>query len=405
MTGPSRADITVNAWQRKGFTRLELSAAKHGVPKQTFRLDGDDRIERALEALDSGLVNLKQALPALEASDDDLRDAYSALRELGSTVRFTLFGNNETVIHRLRDFWRDCMLFASNPQSGPPLIECIADSGMTIPIEYLPLLVSSPPVTASSREELLDQFRAFIGFSCIVQRKVRSPMSAGGMKLTLDPDDRVPMRYLQNDSLRGAYAELQWFSSDMARRVQLEGPYPGAGCSVSLAQQIFDPRVLMDGGQRDLPDQIQHFGCHCYTKAKSPLDSEIELRGEGQDVRARLATIGSDLGELAYISDRRDFDLPLIFLNACGSARMRADGAFSFPQLFLENRNRGFIGTEIEMPDDVAAAFSSSFYERFLKWRKPLGLAMLEARRHLLYGSGNPLGIAYTSYADSDMHV
>jgi hypothetical protein len=405
MTGASQADVTVNAWQRKGFTRLELRAAKRGVPKQVFRLDGNDRIERALEALDSGLVKLKEALPALIASDDDLQNAYSILRDLGSGVLFTLFGNNETVVHRLRDFWRGCMPFACNPQSEPPLIECISDSGMTIPIEYLPLLTSSPPATASSREELLDQFRAFIGFSCIVQRKMRRPMSAGGMKLTLGPDDMLPMRYLQYDSLPGACAELQWFSSDMARRVQLEGPYPDAGCGVSLAQQIFDPRLLVGGGQRDLPDQIQHFSCHCYTKAKSPLDSEIELSGEGQEVRASLATIGRNLFDLAYVSDRRDFDLPLIFLNACGSARMQANGAFSFPQLFLENKNRGFIGTEIEMNDDVAAAFSSSFYERFLKLRQPLGRAMLEARRHLLYGSGNPLGIAYTSYADSDMHV
>ena len=93
-----------------------------------------------------------------------------------------------------------------------------------------------------------------------------------------------------------------------------------------------------------------------------------------------------------------------MFLNACGSARMQADGAFSFPQLFLKNKNRGFIGTEIEMPDDVASAFSVAFYERLLQWGMPLGRAMLEARRQLLYEHGNPLGIAYTSYADPELH-
>jgi hypothetical protein len=30
---------------------------------------------------------------------------------------------------------------------------------------------------------------------------------------------------------------------------------------------------------------------------------------------------------------------------------------------------------------------------------------VLEARRHLLYEYGNPLGIAYTSYADPELHV
>ena len=405
MTGASPAHITVNVRQRPTAVTIELSAARKGVQTQRFRLDGRDRIERALEELDSGLLRLKDALPALTASDRECLTAYSVLREIGSNMLFALFGNNETVVHKLRDFWQAAFPFACNPQSPVPLVECIGDSGMTFPLEYLPLLRMPLLGAPSSRADVISRFSSFVGFSCIVQRKMRLPSPGAGLALQLNPDEALPMRYFYYDSLRGAREELRWLTSAMSSRIYLEGPFPSAEYGIDLPHQIYDPRLRADGSRRDMPDQIQHFGCHCYTKARSPLDSEIELSGGGRDVRLRLASIGSSLFTLAFESGRRNFDLPLVFLNACGSARMRADGAFSFPQLFLQNRNRGFIGTDIEMPDDVAAAFSAAFYERFLVWRLPLGRSMLEARRQLLHSSGNPLGIAYTSYADPDIHV
>ncbi|MDX3022916.1 hypothetical protein [Streptomyces acidiscabies] len=95
--------------------------------------------------------------------------------------------------------------------------------------------------------------------------------------------------------------------------------------------------------------------------------------------------------------ERRTYELPLVVMNACGSGRMRAPGSTSFPYLFLGNRNRGFIGAETEIPDDIAAAFSRALYERFLILCIPLGRAVLESRLHLLR---NPLGLTYAAYAD-----
>src|SRR6202012_5012423 len=109
----------------------------------------------------------------------------------------------------------------------------------------------------------------------------------------------------------------------------------------------------------------------------------------GREVVVSLRKLGAKLAGLsAKPGSDREFDLPLVFMNACGSARLRADSAFSFPKLFLDNENRGFIGTEIEMPDDLAMAFSGAFYERFLRWGMPLGRAILESRRYLLYEHG-----------------
>jgi hypothetical protein len=44
--------------------------------------------------------------------------------------------------------------------------------------------------------------------------------------------------------------------------------------------------LLLSGGRRDLPDQIQHFACHCYARANRPLDNEIELSGGGSGWRS-----------------------------------------------------------------------------------------------------------------------
>jgi len=402
MTGAVPALVSVNVLPPENFTRVRFSSNLKNVPALTLTLDGKDRVERALEELDSGLLQVKEALPGLSASDDDLASAYSALEDLGDALWYTLFGNDETTIHGIQEFWKSAMPFARNPRFSPPLVECVADT--PFPVEYLPLLGPFPAKPAASRAELLDRFRSFIGFSCLVQRKTRTTQSAGTLRLTTNSDGSIPVRYLHYDTLPGACRELAWFTQ-YSQRVRIEGPYPDAQWTVSLPEQIFDPRTLLVGGMRDVPDQIQHFSCHCYTKARTPLDSEIELSGPGRSVRLRLRDIGKDLVRLSRRSALRDFDLPLVFLNACGSARMHADGAFSFPQLFLKNKNRGFIGTEIEMPDDVASAFSAAFYERLLQWGMPLGRAMLEARRHLLYQHGNPLGIAYTSYADPELHA
>jgi hypothetical protein len=104
-------------------------------------------------------------------------------------------------------------------------------------------------------------------------------------------------------------------------------------------------------------------------------------------------------------AERRPHGMPLVTMNACGSSRMAATSALSFPWLFLRNGNRGFIGSDAEVPDDVAAEFCTALYERFIVRRQPLGVAIHGARNHLLNQYGNPLGIAYSAYADPDLHV
>jgi hypothetical protein len=77
----------------------------------------------------------------------------------------------------------------------------------------------------------------------------------------------------------------------------------------------------------------------------------------------------------------------------------------SFPKFFLkENRNRGFIGTETNVPDGFAAEFSQMFYRSLLRGVS-LGRAIYDAKWAMLREKNSPLGILYTVYADPDLCV
>lgn len=57
------------------------------------------------------------------------------------------------------------------------------------------------------------------------------------------------------------------------------------------------------------------------------------------------------------------------------------------------------------LPDHMAATFSQRFYELFLLKGTPLGLAVNEARNHMLTESWNPLGLAYSVYGNTDLRI
>jgi hypothetical protein len=75
----------------------------------------------------------------------------------------------------------------------------------------------------------------------------------------------------------------------------------------------------------------------------------------------------------------------------------------SFPEFFLNEKFKGYIGTETIVPDRSAAAFAKHFFQHFMSGL-PLGESILLARRALLL-RGDPTGILYTAYAPSEMLV
>jgi hypothetical protein len=405
MTGATAPDVTVSVIRSPDFTQLEFRARRDGVPPFRATLGGRDVLEKARRELDSHLLLLKDDLPTLKTPDDDLYEVFTTLHRIGLQMIWKIFGSRRSVLSGLQDFWKCAVPFGRNPAVSP-VVECVGELDALLPLELLPLFDIQPPEDIEGPEAFVRACRTLIGFSCVVKRTILPVGPCGGIWLHSGPEGRMPLRYLYVEHLDGARQELKWFIENAAGRVEIEGPYPaGQDGGLTLARQIYDPTHMLDGRHRDLPDQIQHFACHCYTDPDSPSESEIELSGGGHELRVTLGTLGEDLVTLAAGRSRQPIELPLVVMNACGSARMHATSAPSFPYLFLQNGNRGFVGSEIEIPDDVAATFSRALYERFLLWRKPLGEAILSARNQLLHELRNPLGIIYSAYCDPELRV
>jgi hypothetical protein len=402
MTGSLDADVTVRV-HRAESTHIVFHARNDTPPPLPMALAQQGVMDEARRALDAGLLELKDVLPDLEVDDRDVPKVFEVLHRIGRQLGWLLFGPRP---QELEKWWKAALLHGRNPDLPPPLVECIGDKDTFLPLELLPLFKGYPN-TPRNRAEFIVECRNLVGFSCMVKRSMllSAPIPTG-LCLEATPDGRLPLRFLQHDQLEGARKELGWFTSEAAHRVEVDGPYPyGDTAAATLAEQICDPRRSLAGELRNIPDQILHFACHCYATLDSPLDNAIELRGGGQELRVKLSTIGADLYGLSSRPGQERCEMPLVVMNACGAARMHATSALSFPYLFLMNGNRGFIGSEIEVPDKLAAEFSKALYERFLLRQLPLGRSVLEARNSLLHTYGNPLGIAYAAYADPQLHV
>ncbi|NET37403.1 MAG: CHAT domain-containing protein [Cyanothece sp. SIO1E1] len=89
---------------------------------------------------------------------------------------------------------------------------------------------------------------------------------------------------------------------------------------------------------------------------------------------------------------------PLVFLNACETGNYGPDSYLSLLKDFLKAGVCGVIGTECSVPERLAEAYAAALLPRLFAG-EPLGQAMLEVRRDLLYKHKNPLGLVYSLYA------
>jgi CHAT domain-containing protein len=159
--------------------------------------------------------------------------------------------------------------------------------------------------------------------------------------------------------------------------------------------------------------QVHHFACHCDTTAELDDDYLIRLstsRGRRRDIsfgELQTGYLGRALGDADPGAARDGQSRPraVVLLNACGSSRTNPLTSFSFPRWFINWGHRAFIGTETTVPDAVASRFAASFYSRLLERRRPLGEALVWARRDLLRDFRNPLGLLYVVYGDTDLVV
>lgn len=386
--------------------RVEFRSRNLRIRPFKYLIPGINRIDDARSTLDEQLTLLKDVLPSLSISDVDLGEVSRRLHNMGRHLIMGVFGIQPAVINDVQNFWRRAVPTWRNSRYVP-LVEVVGDPAYMLPLEYMPLFDIAGPDHIEGRREFVDQCRSFVGFRCMVRRTVLPFSVSRNTLLRRSVNGRIPLRYFHHDGLRGARREYEWLVSSAGHCIDIEGPFPCEnGPGPTLAEQIFDPTLLLTGGCRNLPDQIQHFACHCYTRINSPPHRyEIQLRGGNTDVQVTLGEIGNDLVRFAADRRPRAVDMPLIIMNACGSSTIKASNTLSFPMLFLENGNRGFIGSDVAIPDDVAFEFSRSFYENLLLRKNPVGVAIHNARENMLLRFGNPLGVAYAVYANPELQI
>ena len=322
-------------------------------------------------------------------------NALEALDRRGRSMMVSIFGRDREKLSKL--FEANFPLWSAG--SSPIVITAAAELTRFLPLEFLPLFDLRSWPRYPDWPTLAQAARRFPGFSAIIRREfynLKVPQD-----LTLKSNPRLPLKCFFERSFPGALEEVEFFKNNHS--IEFDGPWPETKLEQFpdlLAQYLQFANQTFTGNLRNQADQIQHFTCHCETDELVPSDSTLALSEENI---ATIADLQASLRPPSQLENQEPG--PLIFLNACGTSKMDPMTAASFPQFFLkDNGNRGFIGTETSIPDDVAAYFSRRFYESLLSGVR-LGEAIYEAKWKMLYETNNPLGILYTLYADPDMVI
>jgi hypothetical protein len=346
-------------------------------------------LKETLEQIKNGLRRDEDQPPL---TVKDAADALQFLFKRGISTMVNVFGDDR---EKLTKIFRDNFPAWAVGRS-PAVISMSADLSRFVPLEFLPVFDLDWP-GIHDLESLQEAARRFPGFSAIIKREFKNVQVPQDTVLRGDP--KLPLKCFFEQSLPGAAVEVEFFRAN--QDIDLEGPWPDSkltGFPDLLAQFLQFAEQSFKGGLRSQADQIQHFVCHCVVNERIPSNSSLILSEENE---VTIADLQAALQPPGKLGDREPG--PLIFLNACGSSSMDPMVVASFPRFFLrDNHNRGFIGTETNVPDAFAAAFSGCFYDDLLKGVR-LGEAIYNAKWKMLSNANNPLGILYTFYADPDM--
>ncbi|GII23852.1 hypothetical protein Pme01_34490 [Planosporangium mesophilum] len=399
-----RPDVTVYTTHDTRGPVLELTAPLVAEPL-SVRLKRPDvvreryaRLGRGIAAATSMIGGGRQRIELATAGQvlADIAEAGQVF--LGYALRDPLAD-----VNNLASFLRAACPTWRNGQARVPLIHAVAEPDDYFPWELLPLFEPSATVEVRDQPGLEDAARVFPGFATVVERSTPDRVPDG---LLLNGWNRLPVRVIYDANLDGAHAEVGFFRG-RGRLFRLEGPYPRDVTDTgapTLAQQLCDPALGVDGARRSYADQIVHFACHCEADGGDTATFAYRLADERR--RGLVILLDKLVGELVRRSPAgRRADKPLVFLNACGTAVMDPASAASLLKPFHDNRNRGIIGTAANVPDRVAAEISKHFYTNLTGRAQTVGEALHGAKWRLLEDRGNPLGLLYGIHAAASIRV
>ncbi|HEY0601324.1 MAG TPA: hypothetical protein VGD58_00370 [Herpetosiphonaceae bacterium] len=96
---------------------------------------------------------------------------------------------------------------------------------------------------------------------------------------------------------------------------------------------------------------------------------------------------------------------PLVFINACESAKLTSYFYAGFVPYMIARGARGVLGTEVDTPLYFAAAFAQELIARLVQGNTTLGEIVLDLRRKFLREKRNVLGLLYTLYSSNDITI
>jgi hypothetical protein len=338
--------------------------------------------------LHDGLLGFQQRVRPLRNDLATAGDALTTLRNKGGEVGDGII---DVGVWRKLCNLLEAVIPRPRIDGQPPIIEISGDTLLLFPFELLPLLETRFPPRIGTEDELYEAAGAFLGFAAVVRRippaGYEPPLPLTGSPLTV--------ALFRDETIRGAKLEELFFANDQRVKLQTTWPLPqtdAAHAAALLCGRLVDPMAQLEGAPPTAADQVQHFACHCFSNADA-LTLRLGSTSTPHDV-------SYDQIRTALQRARPKGPLPLLFMNACGSATVSPRSNVSLTRLFIGNGNRGFIGTHAPIPDQLASRFSRAFYEHLLNGAS-VSTALWRARWRMLHRYKNPLGILYTLYADA----
>lgn len=393
-----------------GHQSSTINLIRPGYPERKVKPSlGYGNLAEYYEHYHEGLENFKQELQSDNLKQDFklLTKAFKTIFKTGKVLFEHLFEDSTPdVINYLRNHIIAGFGLKNFPYPQVGVIEVRTNNIKDIiPVECLVMIGSKPEV--ASFPDMTRAASGLLGFSFVVNRVIKTTRQSQKRELNNVP--KLPLKYFYDKSLKDTNIELAFFRKNK-KHFNLDGPWPEEHVEAieeALVRYLFLPEVGFSQIEKTMerqPDEIHHLSCHCYTDEEYSWKYNLRLTGSWP---ITLETMEAHLSDLRYSGseNRTQVEMPLVFLNACGSSKLTPKGITSFPEYFLDrNRNCGFIGSEINVPDSFAAKFCEQFYLHLIRGFGA-GEAILMARRKMLERYNNPLGILYTSYVDPYLRV
>ena len=298
-----------------------------------------------------------------------------------------------------------------------PVVYVVAH-GNGFPVELLPVfLPAEGPVTEISNDrQLMRMCEVFLGFSAVVRRI--APETELDERV-VDNDPVLPIQFFRYRKLdargelprvgKGAgFAQEEAFFNSFPH-LQVDGPWPvdedDDGVKRRMVDALFDFRepLTRSGGERRAV-VLAHFACHCNARGNIE-DVEVLLSTKaGETRRVRWGELTAGYSERGERPDLPTLSRAAVFFNACGTSSIDPLSSLSFQKFFLTNEHPAFLGTQVAVPEEIAADFAELVY-RFFVGGFSMGASVVLARRQLVAGAKNPLGLLYLLHGNDRLEV